>query len=92
MLAASFYLFNTILPLLAFICFATADPHCDLAYGQPTYNDCFEVVNLLQKDGPRGVEDGRKLFFSLRGEEPPPWIPHIAHIFRASVPVFLRHG
>ena len=92
MLAARFYIFNTILPLLVFICFAAADPQCDLAYGQPTYSDCFEVVNLLQKDSPGGAAGGRQLFFSLRGEEPPPWIPRFAHVFRTSVPIFLKHG
>ena len=92
MLAARFYLFNTILPLLAFISFAIADAHCDQTYGQPTHSDCIDVVNLLRKDNPGSIEDRRQLFFSLRGEEPPPWIPRVAQVFRSNVPIFLKHG
>lgn len=92
MLAARFYVFNPILPLLAFIYFATADPQCDLTYGQPKYTDCLQVVDLLQKDIPGGVQNRRQLFFSLRGQEPPPWIPEPARVFRVAVPFFLRIG
>ena len=92
MLAARFYIFNIILPLLAFISLATADPYCDMTYGQPTYSDCIDVVNLLRKDTPGDVHYFRQFFFSLRGEVPPPWIPHYAHVFRTRVPIFLRAG
>ena len=92
MLGARFYVFSTILPVLALISFATADPYCDETYGQPTSTDCLHVVNLLEKDSSGDIEGRRQLFFSLSGEEPPPWIPGVAKIFRTTVPIFLRHG
>ena len=91
MLAARFYIFNTILPLLAFISHATADPVCDLTYGQPTYTDCRDLVNLLLKYE-NDAENERQLFFALRGEEPPPWIPQAAQIFPTRLPILLKQG
>ena len=92
MLRAGFYVFSTLLPLLASISLATADPYCDETYGQPTFSDCLHVVNLLEKDSSGDIEGKRQLFFSLNGEQPPPWIPGVARIFRSNVPIFLRHG
>ena len=92
MLPARFYVCLTILSLLAFISFATADPHCDQIYGQPKYSDCVHVIDLLQRDSFGNVNDKRPIFFSLHGEEPPPWIPLSARVFRARLPIFLRQG
>ena len=91
MLAAYFYVFSTILSLLAFISFVSADPHCNMTYGQPTYTDCLDLVNLLRKYD-NNAENARELFFALRGEEPPPWIPQYAQIFRTRLPIFLKQG
>lgn len=87
MLAARFHVFHTILWLFAFISSANADAVCDnLAYGQPTYTDCRDLVLALQRpeDKPR--------FFALRAEPVPYWIPHEARNQRTRLPLLMGRG
>lgn len=92
MLAARFSVFITILCLLAFIFFATADPACDQIYGQPTYRDCRDLVLLLHDGWPGHMADEREQYFSLRGVEPSPWINPGARKVRKYVPRFVLQG
>lgn len=87
MLAARFHVFHTILWLFAFISSATIDPVCDsLAYGQPTYSDCLDLVIALQRAG------DRLRFFALRAEPAPPWIPIEARVQRSRLPQLMGRG
>lgn len=92
MLAARFNISNTILSFLAFLSSATADPVCDLIYGQPIYNDCRDLVLALHDGWPGQTTDRREHYFSIRGEEPPPWINPVARNFREYVPRFVFQG
>ena len=93
MLAVRFHFFNTILWLLSFTKPATADPVCDyLTYGQPSYSDCRDLVLALYKGAPGQDDDRRLHFFSLRGEEAPPWIPLFARGLRTYLPIFVTRG
>lgn len=89
MLAARFYVSYTILWLFAFISIssATTDPVCDiLAYGQPTYSDCRDLVIALQR------ADDKLRFFALRAEPAPPWIPLVARDQRSRLPILMGRG
>lgn len=92
MLAARFYIFNTILLLLAFVSSAIADPVCDPIYGQPTYTDCSDLVHALYDGWPGQLPDRREHFFSLRGETLPPWIDPALREFRKYLPRFVFRG
>ena len=92
MLAARSSTFITILCLLAFILFATADPVCDEIYGQPTYRDCRDLVLALHDGWPGQMTDKREQYFSLRGVEPSPWINPRARSVRRNVPRFASQG
>ena len=91
MLAARFHVLTTILPLLTFISLATTDPVCDMIYGRPKYTDCLDLVNGLRK-GSSPEEDRRQLYFAVRGQDPPPWIPYFAQAFWTRVPITLRQS
>ncbi len=83
MLVARFNVSNPILWLLASTFPATADPFCDLIYGQPTYSDCRDLVLALYDGWPGQVTDLRDHYFSVRGEPAPPWInPSALHLRR----------
>lgn len=92
MFPARFHVFNTILWLLSSISSVKADPVCDLAYGQPTYSDCRDLVLKLYSAWPGQSGDRREHFFSLRGEQAPPWIKPGAQRLRLNVPRFMFHG
>lgn len=92
MLAVRFTVFTTILSLLVFIYSATANPVCDPAYGHPSFSDCRDLVLTLYNGAPGRFVDEREHFFSLRGEEPPPWIPPSARGLRIHVPIFAAKG
>lgn len=87
MLAARFYVFYTILWFFAFFSSANADAVCDsLAYGQPTYTDCRDLVLALQRP------EYKLRFFALRAESPPYWIPHLARNQRTRLPLLMGQG
>lgn len=92
MLAVRFNVFNTVLLLLALISSATADPVCDLLYGQPTYVNCRDLVLALDAGWPGQLGGRKEHYFSVRGERPPPWISHSAQGLRKYVPRFAVQG
>ena len=92
MLPAHFKIFNTIVWLLIFISSIIADPVCDLIYGQPSFNDCRDLVLSLETNWPGQTADRREHYFSIRGETPPPWFNPGAKTLRRYVPRFVFLG
>lgn len=92
MLAVHFNIFNTVVWLLALGSSATADPVCDLLYGQPTYTDCRDLVLELESGWPGQITDRKEHYFSVRGQEPPLWISPSAEKLRKYVPKYVFKG
>ena len=85
---------TTILCLLAFISFATAEPFCNaMTYGHPNRDDCRDLVVAIDEGPDRHIiADGRQRFFSLPKEKPPDWIPVFDKELRTGLPIFDRRG